>query len=629
MTAHSETPASRQKPRARATRGFRAPLAFLLASSLLLAGARAEPVSATASLSSNVTVVGAPVVLTITVNGARGADAPRSISVDDLDIRYAGESTQIKMRNFQMTALVTHSYRVVPRGTGEFTIPAQNIIVGNDRLRTNPVTLTVRPRSGGSARATSPGQPDAADEPATLDDLARADLIVPKDSAYVGEAVPIELRFYFDGSTDFQARSGPELPSEGFTLEPFPQPRQEETTEKGRRFSLVTFQSVITPVKAGDLELGPAAMDVTAAIRRARPNLQHLADSFFNDPFFNRSFSGFTTNEELTIRSGVQKLTVKPLPTAGQPENFGGSVGQFDITADADAKKVSIGDPVTMKVTISGRGNFDRMDAPEIEPGAGWRSYPPSGTFVKDDTLGVSGAKTFAYQLVPTDRTDKLPAVSFSYFDPAKEKYVTVGTKELPIVVTGTPLAAASPAPPAGATPAPTASPAEPDPTDILGLATDLGATGQSFTPLYRRPEFLYGQALPGLALLGLLALGGYRRWSSDTTARRDAALRTRRARVLSTLQKRGLPRAEFYAEAVRALQLETARRTGAAPETLHEPDVRGSADLDPETDTALGRIFAAHNEAAYSGETSDVATETIERDEAIRAVKRFIDSHA
>lgn len=609
------------------------PITLLLA--LLLPVARAAEPTATASLSRNVTTVGAPVVLTITVSGARGADAPRSINVEGLIIQYAGQSTSVQMRNFDISAEVTHSYRIVPRTTGEFTIPAQNIIVGNQRLRTNPVTLTARGRSSGSAQTVPPPAPGVTQfEPdsgeLSLDDLANADLIVPKSTVYVGEAVPIELRFYFDATTDFRANQGPQLPAEGFTLEPFPEPRQEDTTRQNRRMSQVTFQSVITPVKTGELDLGPASMEVTASIRRARPNLPHLADQFFNDPFFNRSYSPFTSQEELTIQTGSEKLTVKPLPRDGQPEEFSGSVGQFAMEGSAGARKVAIGDPVTYRIMIRGRGNFARMDAPILETGSGWRAYPPSDKFVKDDTLGVSGTKTFEYQVVPTDNVESLPPVSFSYFDPNREKYVTLNSEPIPIEVEGQPIAAASPALQAApaVAPSPEATDQTSEPADILGLATEGGPWDRSFVPLYQRPEFYYAQAIPALALLGLIALGSYRRWSSDSAARRDDVLRAQRSRSLAELQKAGLARAEFYSLAVRTLQAETARRTGAVPETVHAAEVLACASLDEGTIAGLRRIFSAYDESAYSG--ADQATpDQGERNEVVQTVKSFIQSHA
>src|SRR5256885_8375495 len=41
--------------------------------------------------------------------------------------------------------------------------------------------------------------------------------------------------------------------------------------------------------------------------------------------------------------------------------------GNFAMTVDAKPKTVQVGDPITVTSTISGRGNFDRMNGPALE----------------------------------------------------------------------------------------------------------------------------------------------------------------------------------------------------------------------------------------------------------------------
>ena len=53
---------------------------------------------------------------------------------------------------------------------------------------------------------------------------------------------------------------------------------------------------------------------------------------------------------------------MKPLPVErSRPPDFSGAVGQFKFTAEGNPNRVKIGDPVTMKMKVTGSGNFDRM----------------------------------------------------------------------------------------------------------------------------------------------------------------------------------------------------------------------------------------------------------------------------
>ena len=96
------------------------------------------------------------------------------------------------------------------------------------------------------------------------------------------------------------------------------------------------------------------------------------------------------------------------------------------MTTDAKPKSVQVGDPITVTSTISGRGNFDRVNAPAVEDDRGWHKYPPSSKFKNDDEVGISGTKTFEMVLSPNEKKQTIPLLAFSYFDPAKEQYVTL-----------------------------------------------------------------------------------------------------------------------------------------------------------------------------------------------------------
>src|SRR5262249_14541649 len=213
-------------------------------------------------------------------------------------------------------------------------------------------------------------------------------------------------------------------------------------------------------------------------------------DDPFSDPFFSNPFAQIGERREVEIRSEPVQLDVKPLPP-NAPSSFSGAIGNFTMATDANPKAVQVGDPITVTTTISGRGNFDRVNAPVVEDERGWHKYPPSSKFKQDDEVGISGTKSFETVLSPNEKKQTLPLLAFSYFDPVKEQYVTLHSEAIPISVQGGAAVAQNPgsaqtgsAAPAGAAarpPVPTAT----KPQDILYQLTERPKTAESFAPIY------------------------------------------------------------------------------------------------------------------------------------------------
>jgi hypothetical protein len=60
------------------------------------------------------------------------------------------------------------------------------------------------------------------------------------------------------------------------------------------------------------------------------------------------------------LTSEADAESVLPLPSANRPVDFSGALGQFTIAAEASPDHVTAGDPITLRLTVTGEGNFDR-----------------------------------------------------------------------------------------------------------------------------------------------------------------------------------------------------------------------------------------------------------------------------
>jgi hypothetical protein len=245
------------------------------------------------------------------------------------------------------------------------------------------------------------------------------------------------------------------------------------------------------------------------------------------------------------------------------------------------------GDPVTLRLHVSGAGNFDRVDSQMLERNDQWKTYPPKSSFSATDLLGYKGEKTFEQPLIAAQSGDQtIPALSFSYFDPETKRYERAQTA--PIKVTIDAPRAASTLEAAAAPGARVANRAaellRPDHAPTPAAAT--------LVPLYLQPRYL---AIPA-ALALLLAAG----WFARRRAPRDAVPKaTQRALDrLSGLERSG-DAAAFYVAARELLRESFSRLWHLPVEEISAAEL--DARLGPDA-ADVSRLFALADEAKYSG---------------------------
>jgi hypothetical protein len=577
--------------------------------------AHADSPSVTAVLNSSEAEMGQTVRLEIRVTGARVADAPEEIMVDGLEIRRTGMSQRIEMNNLSLTSSVVYDYTVMPLRAGRFTIPPQTIRTGNNSLRTPALTLNVADSSGRSSGA-RPGR-DA--QAAGANNLVFAELIVPSKTAYVGQIVPVQIRMGFDPRVRPRLVEPPEITGQGFTAQKLQQSAENTETINGRLYEVVTFKSAIAAARAGKFEIGPvkAKAQVMIPRRQSAPRMRGRSpfdlfdqDDPFSDPFFSNPFSQFGERREVEIKSEPVTLEVKPLPP-NAPPSFSGAIGTFTMTTEAKPRTVQVGDPITVTTTISGRGNFDRVNAPVIEDERGWHKYPPSSKFKQDDEVGISGSKTFEMVLSPNEKKQGLPLLAFSYLDPVKEQYVTLHSAPTPITVQGgTTVAQSAGGAPASATPstparAPSPASAPNKPQDILYQLTELPTKAESFAPIYTRNVFWAAQVFPLLALVGFAGWKIRRARIDNREAQRIAALQHEATDLMHKLHRNDVSPREYYAEASRVVRVKAALASGNRRIDPNMVDVETAAEtfkLNNDSRDRLRRLFEQSDEWQYSG---------------------------
>jgi hypothetical protein len=508
---------------------------------------------------------------------------------------------------------VIYNYTILPLKSGAFKIPPQTVRVRGNSLQTPELTLNVADSPGRSSSARS----NRNVQPSDANKLVFAELIVPKKIAFVGEMVPVEIRLGFDPRAHPKLVDGPEITGQGFTAQKLQQGQEGLENVNGRSYDVVTFKTAVAAARPGKFEIGPVKAKAQVSVARRSGNTRSRSpfdlfnlDDPFSDPFFSDPFGRLAERREVDVQSEPVSFEVKPLPT-NAPPSFSGAVGNFTMTTDAKPKTVQAGDPITVTSTISGRGNFDRVNAPALEDEQGWHKYPPSAKFKQDDDVGISGAKTFETVISPNEKKQALPPLAFSYFDPLQEKYVTLRSDAIPISVQG---GAAAPPNATGSQPVATPPPAvagrpSPKPQDILYQLTERPAHVQSFTPLFARPIFWMAQLIPLAVLLGFAGWKLRQAKIDNREARRIGALQQESADLLRRLRRDTLSPQEYFSNASRAVRVKTALAKNVDPNAVDAEMAAAAFQLDEDSRVQLRQLFERNDELRYSGRPNGAGT--------------------
>ncbi len=142
-------------------------------------------------------------------------------------------------------------------------------------------------------------------------------------------------------------------------------------------------------------------------------------------------------NSYMESKFDTEKIKVKvlPLPEFGKPENFSGSVGRYDISANVSKKNLKVNEPLVLTITIKGNGNINTISEPKIDLAEDIKKY---STTIKTKVSDIVSSKEFQCVLIPLMDGEKIiPKINFSYFDPDAKEYKSIYTNPITIKVSG------------------------------------------------------------------------------------------------------------------------------------------------------------------------------------------------
>ncbi len=576
---------------------------FAMSGRLMAAGAQV-----TASLGSERFSLGQGTTLTVTVNGG-AAQRPELPRVDGLRFLYRGQSSRMEWINGRSSSSLSFLYQVTAEQPGSYTIGPIRVRVGGQTLESKPIQCTVLPASSGTAGGTSgsgsatpPGSGSTRLRSGEADQIGFMRIIPEKTTSYSGELVPFTIKAYFRQGLSVTVKSQPQVNGDAFVLQlDNGRPQQDQEVVNDIPYTVLTWHGTLSGIKAGTFPL-EVEIDTSLLVRRPRQRPSSMFGMpFFDDPFFD-DFFGTLTRKDIKLVSPRRLLTIRDLPTKGRPADFRGAIGVFSLAVTADPARTRVGDPVTLRMRVSGTGNFGLVQAPAFTGGPEWKTYPPAEKFT--DLGEGKGRKEFTMAIVPTTTGIKeIPPVTFSYFDPKADQYTTLRSDPIPLQVEAAPGTTPTPQPRTTARVAPSPGP-EKHPSTVSGLApihTRLGDLQPAIVPLYRKAWFI---ALFGLSLLMLLAAlvlsirRNHLRNNPEILEKRRAdeqLARHLRAMEEAVARDNGV---DFLAACRRAIQDRAGMAWHREPRSITSADLRRR--LPP--DSILIKVCSLAEHAGYSG---------------------------
>ena len=440
---------------------------FTLILSLLAFAAPAGAAAIQAQISSQFLVQGEQAILEYTVPEDVDPSAVLKVRpVEGLNIRPMGFGAEPRL-TFGRRREYVFSYSITSYEPGDYVIPPAVLDDGTNTSESAPVRLRIFRETDLQWSTVRAG---------TNTIRYAASFRTTEDSPFVKQVLPTELKLYFPAEQRVEDWGIPEFERDGVAVWRFEPNRViGRANLLGRPYYAISYPSTLAPTRVGEARLGPA----TLRLITVQTSFENFGSAFY---------------EPVNLEIPALTLDSRALPE-GAPEGFDDAVGDFQLSVTAAETEIREGDPVTLTISVTGRGNLDTLDPPKPVSEDGWKLYPAT-PLQREDRRSIDGIVAFRQFMRPTIPQIQVPPFRLVFFDPDTESYRTLISDPIPLEVLPSTAAAVIGATPPQALPMPVEQM-----TDILGVVEN---GRRLIDPAFTLPPWLW-QVVPALAALALI----------------------------------------------------------------------------------------------------------------------------
>lgn len=361
------------------------------------------------------------------VDEFRAGNIPAALEVIAGPYTSSQSSYQMVNGRTSSSSSITYTYTLYASKNGTYTIPAAHARVKGKNVFSKAVRVIVSGTAhNGNA---SPQMHDDYDASPQMQQagsrITGKDLFikVSANKRRVYEQEPILLTYKVYTLVDLTQLEGKMPDLTGFHTQEIKLPQQKNFhLEKvnGKNYRCVTWsQYVMYPQVTGKLTI-PSITFKGIVVQQNR-----TVDPF--EAFFNGG-SGYIEVKR-NIKAPEINIQVDPLPT--RPANFSGGVGKFNIAASVNHTVVKAGEPISLRIVVSGIGNLKLIKEPKVEFPKDFDKYDAKITDKTKVTVnGVEGSMIYDILAVPRNQgEEEIPPIKFTYYDTTQNTYKTIQTK--------------------------------------------------------------------------------------------------------------------------------------------------------------------------------------------------------
>lgn len=386
---------------------------FLLV--MLAVSARAAELEVTAYVNRTTIGINDKVTYTIEISGsdADKIGTPALPKLDGFDNQGSSTSSSSSYTmvngSFESSVTKKYQYSLKPKKLGKITIPSITIKYKKKSYKTSAINLNVI--QGSNEPSPAQGRIDNTPKSTSgkLSDNIFIYIQISDKTPYQNEAVEVTYTLY--SKYDVTSLSFNEEPSFiGFWKEDVFTPKRmnlQRTTRNGEIFNTMKLKTyAIFPSQSGNISVDPLKVDVDIRTE-------------------SRNIWSFGNTKKYSIASNKVVFSVKELPP-NAPSDFTNAVGNFHLNSSISDTNLKVGDSFTYTLEISGKGNISNIDIATLPEINHLRFLDPE-TSTEIASTKINGKKIIRYLVVAQEPGSfTIPSLTFSYFDPDKNKYTTL-----------------------------------------------------------------------------------------------------------------------------------------------------------------------------------------------------------
>ncbi|MGB0429053.1 MAG: BatD family protein [Bacteroidia bacterium] len=360
--------------------------------------------------------LGKTVQLTYRFQGARPQNFEPPQLVDFDFASYISQRSETNIVNNRVSKSIAFVFSIKPKKVGTFTIPPATVTVNGKRLKSDEITIKVIEQS----------EADKGIYTQIAENLF-IKAYINKTDVYLGDQIKVTYKLFKSANmpiAELEYKSMPEY--DGFWKEVLSDREKFELKDEvvdGIRYQTGVLESVILfPQKTGEIIIDPYVLHTKIPVKSRQRGYSIFDDFFGSYKYYDYDLSAPTL-----------KVKVKELPTKNKPKDFSGLVGQLNFKAELTTTEAQLDDPVTLNLTVSGKGNLKLLKPWELDLPPGIEDYPvKTHDNFSRSTGSIEGTRRFELLMFPRrEGIFKLPPVRFSYFDVEEEEYKVIEVTDL------------------------------------------------------------------------------------------------------------------------------------------------------------------------------------------------------